>query len=194
MSKQRSHLAFVVIASLLLAGCPGIVPGSRPYQAGSPLEAEHLKQANFKIFPDDVRADPTKFKETMIAWAGVVTNAEIKKEGGSYLIIFSLEHHYFDWIEDDSIQKAIFFLSPRGEGAFKTYWSVPLSKDYEELKRQVSAGTLLITFGYPVKVDGGTIYIRPDYVRPYERALYSTDALDYGRPGSPVKVLKTPMH
>lgn len=130
----------------------------------------------------------------MIAWAGVVTNAEIKKDDSGYLIIFSLEHHYFDWIEDDSIQKAIFFLSPRGEGNFKTYWNMPPSTDYDELKRRVATGTLLITYGYPVKVDGGTIYIHPDYVRPYDQSLYTTDALDYGRPGTTVKLLNTPMH
>ncbi len=96
----------------------------------------------------------------MVAWAGIVTHANIEKESDAYLITFSLEHHYFDWIEDDSIQKAIFFLSPRGEGRFETYWSMPLSTDH---------------------------------VRSYEQSLYTTTALEYGRPGEPVRMLSTPM-
>ena len=185
--------ALLVAASLGLAACPGAVPGSRPYQAASPAEAQRIKQADFHTFPDDVRQSPEKFTSTLVAWAGVITNADIKKGSDGYLIIFSLEHHYFDWIEDDSIQKAIFFLSPRGEGKFATYWSMPLSTEYDELKRRVAPGSLLITYGYPVKVEDGVVYVRPDYVRPYEQSLYTTTALEYGRPGEPVKVLSTPM-
>lgn len=192
-AKLRVRLALVVMGSLALAGCPGVVPGSRPYQPASPLEAAHLEQADFSLFPEDVRADPAKSKDKMIAWAGVITSAEITKDDSGYLIIFSLEHHYFDWVEDDSIQRAIFFLSPRGEGAFKTYWRMPPSTDYAELKRQVATGTLLITYGYPVKIVGATIYIHPDYVRPFARPLYTTTALDYRRPGSPVARLSVPL-
>lgn len=169
------------------------MPGSRPYQPASPLEAEHLRKADFRVFPDDVRTALEKNKDKMVGWAGIVTDSQIEKNDKEYLIIFTLEHHYFDWIEDDSIQRAKFFLSPRGEGVFKTYWSMPLSFDYEQLKGLVAPGTLLITFGYPVKVEDRIIYLRPDYVRPYARVLYNTDALDYGRPGTPAKILRTPL-
>ena len=129
----------------------------------------------------------------MIAWAGIVTDTEITKYDTSYVVVFSLEHHYFDWIEDRSVQKAIFFPSPTGEGSFKTYWAMPLSMDYDALRRQTMPGTLLIIYGHPAKVEDGTVYIIPDYIRPFAQSLYATDVLSYGRPGTPVTRLRTPI-
>lgn len=196
MSQRWFRFALTAGLCALLGGCPGIVPGSQPYQPASDLEETHMKAADYTIFPDDIRKNPASYKDKEIAWVGIVKDAKINKLPTGYQIIFTLEHRYFDWIEDDSIQRARFFVSPRGEGAFMTYWDMPLTADYAMLQQTTAPGSLLVVYGHPAKnaVIDGVVYINPDYVRPYERSWYADDVMDYGRPGSPVKILRVPMH
>ncbi|MFC2071362.1 hypothetical protein ACFLUU_01405 [Chloroflexota bacterium] len=84
-------------------------------------------KADRNIYPDDVRNDLANYKFSTIAWSGIVKQAEVLKVEGGTVFYFTLEHHYFDWIEDFGIQRETLFLSPRGEGLFMTSWG--LAKD-----------------------------------------------------------------
>ena len=93
------RIALVALTTAILAGCAGggVTASSNLYQGGSPIEADTFKQADRNIFPDDVRANPANFQNRMIAWVGIVKNVEIVKASSNYEIMFTLEHHYFDW-------------------------------------------------------------------------------------------------
>jgi len=86
---------------------------------GSAGEKETFSQARHDVFPDDVRASPGEYKSTVILWSSIVRSVDVTGAG----VTITFEHHYWDFIEDFSIQKAIAFLSPRGEGLFVATFS-----------------------------------------------------------------------
>ena len=196
MTRKYLGLAAVAVLSALLGGCPGIIaPGSQPYRPASDLEAQQRQAADFNIFPDDIRRDAERYRGRTVAWAGIIRASKITKEPQGYRMDFTLEHRYFDWIEDDSIQRARFFVSPRGEGKFTTSWSMPPTTDEKALADAAAPGGLLVVYGRiaATAVKDGVIQIDADYLRPYPSWWYADDVMDYSRPGSPVKILRVPM-
>lgn len=182
--------AIVGAAGLLLLLMAG-APGSRDYRPYSPKEEKSYARAKRDVFPDDVERDPSAYKDVLVAWPGVITSFEVEEKPDTLVIHFKVEHRYFDWIEDKSIQKEVYFLSPRGEGTFSCDWPMP-----REARDQVTAhihdGDMLIVYGHPLHgVDG--LVLKAEYVRLVEAKWYSDEVLDYGRPGTPSKILKTPL-
>jgi len=111
---RRVLPAGILAVSLLslLTACPA--PHTRSYQPVSSWEKQALDRANRNVFPDDIRSDLTRYRNTLIAWPGVVLGTEFVEQQDKIEIQFVLEHHYYDWLEDFSIQREKIFLSPRG--------------------------------------------------------------------------------
>ena len=64
-----------IAVSLVLVGCAtffGPKMGSRDYTPHSDQERVEFEKADRNIYPDDIRQDITKFKNTAIAWAGII--------------------------------------------------------------------------------------------------------------------------
>ena len=121
---QRIVLLLLVTVSIfLLCGCPGTMPGSRQYQPLPEWEAKFFAQARRDIFPQDVRQDPQHFKSTLVVWTGIIKSIEHVQYNSSPFVQFTVEHHYFDWVEDFGLQPERFFVSPYGEGYFEAFWS-----------------------------------------------------------------------
>src|SRR5439155_1612311 len=104
----------MLAAATLGAGCP--VASSIRYTGASDAERKLLTQADRRVFPDDVRKDVDRFKKVTVAWTGIIRAIRPGPAPGTSEL--DIEHHYWDWIEDHSIQKAKAFLSQRGEGSF----------------------------------------------------------------------------
>jgi hypothetical protein len=104
-------LTFLLV---LLGGCT--LPHTRTYQPVSPWEKQVFTRANRNVFPDDIRNDLFRSHDALVAWPGVVLASEFVDHEDGIEIQFLLEHHYYHWIEDFSIQRERVFLSPRGEG------------------------------------------------------------------------------
>jgi hypothetical protein len=138
----------VILLGFTALGCPGLVPGSRMYKPVSDREAAVLARATRDIYPDDVRGDPQRYSKTLVAWAGILRSYEASKEHDATVLRFDIEHRYFDWIEDFGLQRERLFLSPRGEGAFRAAWSMPLDA-LGSVPQRVHEGDLLIVYGYP---------------------------------------------
>jgi len=154
-------------------------------------EARFFAQAKRDLFPNDVRQHPGGFTNTLVVWAGVITNIEIFNDGSSRVARFTADHHYFDWIEDISIQWERFFLSPRGEGAFAAAWRAE-SPDDQKFVGQFAVGDMLIAYGYPSLIRSNVVGLYPTQnLRAIKPQWYRTDILDYGRPGEPSRILKT---
>lgn len=143
-----------------LAGCAGLIPGSRHYVAVSPREAAVLNGAALDVFPDDVRRDPTRYTKTLVAWAGIVRSYEMRTEDGSLVIRFDVEHRYFDWIEDSGVQLERYFLSPRGEGMFRAAWAMPLEMR-DTIAKQLHTGDMLVVYGIPSEVRNDVVALYP---------------------------------
>jgi len=174
-------LSFLIV----LAGCPA---HTRKYEPVSPAEQRALERANLDVFPDDVRKALRDHYGTVVAWPGVVVSSDPVEDGGRLDVDFVLEHHYYDWLEDFGAQREKIFLSPRGEGRFRTSWSM---RDTQAVRRVMRPGTLLLVYGHPDGIaSDGTLYVKATYIRAIESQWYRTDKLDYGRPGQPVTILK----
>jgi hypothetical protein len=193
MRMYRTSLLALLLAgvAVLTSGCPGVVPGSRPYRPLPQWEAKFFPQARRDIFPNEVRRKPDGFTNTLVVWTGVITNIAFFNDERSRVVRFTADHHYFDWIEDMSIQRERFFLSPRGEGAFAAAWRAE-SPEEQKFVAQFAVGDMLIAYGYPSLIRSNVVALYPTQnIRPIKPQWYRTDILDYGRPGEPRKILKT---
>jgi hypothetical protein len=134
--------------------------GSRSYQPISDWEKREFDKANRYIYPDDVRSDITKYQSTTIAWTGIVKDTEVIQTSEGPDIIYLMEHHYYDWIDDINPQKQFIWLSPRGEGLFQTRWGLKKETTQSEIEEMTKLGDLQIVYGKPQAVnDDGVIII-----------------------------------
>ena len=194
MSTHRTILMPLVLAGVaaLTTGCPGLAPGSRAYRPLPQWETKFAAQARRDVFPNDVRERPDGFTNTLVAWTGVITNIQHFADPPPGMVRFYAVHHYFDWIEDFSIQRERFFLSPRGEGAFAIQWFIAPTPDAQKFVDQFAVGDMLVAYGYPTVIRSNYIALDPAMnLRAIKPEWYRTDILDYGRPGEPSRTLKT---
>jgi hypothetical protein len=180
-----------VVASLLclLSGC---FPHTRAYQPVSSWEKQVFDRADRNIFPDDVNKSLADYENAVVAWPGIILENKFVEHSDQIEIQFVLEHHYYDWLEDFSVQREKIFLSPRGEGLFRTSWFIKKESNIEEMKKFSSAGNLIIVYGTPTQVDDDkSILLKCIYMRGIDKQWYRTDMLDYGRPGQTVKMIRS---
>jgi hypothetical protein len=181
--------AFVVLSCLACIGCP-IGPYTRGYKPISEWEKTAFTKANRQIYPNDVRGDFAAFDSARVAWPGIVLKAEPKNRDSVIEIHFVIQHHYYDWLEDFSIQQERIFLSPRGEGVFETTWWVQPTADTSVITQSV--GNMVIVYGIPASIRDSIIVLNAYYIREIERKWFATDIFDYGRPGDSMRILRVP--
>lgn len=185
-----NRLAVIIFLALSLTACNS--PGSHPYQPRPKWESGFFKDARRDVFPDDVRQSLNRYKQTLVAWPGIIKSIKYRIENNSRVATITAEHHYFDWIEDRGAQREIFFLSPRGEGEFVVAWGEYTEEDITFLK-QFAVGDMLIAYGQPSEIRDKAIGLHPLMnIRSIKPMWFRTDVLDYGRPGGPVRTLRTP--
>jgi hypothetical protein len=69
------------------------------------------------------------------------------------------------------------------------------TEEEEQFIQQFAIGDMIIAYGYPSMIKDELIGIYPaQNIRPIKAKWYRTDVLDYGRPGEPSKILKTPFN
>jgi hypothetical protein len=191
------RLSFVSLLSLLLATalCACWAPQSKPYAPRNPDERAIFEKVRRDVFPDDVRAAPSEHRSDIVLWTGIIQEvhpADVSGEPGVEVLI---EHHYWDFVEDYSVQSAIAFLSPRGEGKFRASFrgASPGGK--------FAAGNMALVYGTPQRLaeDGKTVILRGAGMTALPPPLYATDVWDYGRAyatkgdQSDLRVLRVPM-
>jgi len=184
VGRRLSRCLTIFAALALLAGCP-VGPYSKAYQGDSEAEQQIFAQARRDVYPDDVRKAPADYRKVTLAWPGIIVSAEVDEDRPQYWTIV-VEHHYWDWIEDHSIQKARAFLSPRGEGRFVCHTE----------RRAMLASDLVgaMTVSY-VRVLGmqDQMLHAACIMHFFPRDWYATDVMEYGRDGQGLKVLRVPM-
>ena len=189
----RSSLCALLLTGIIIltSGCPGIVPGSRPYQPLPKWEAKFSETARRDVFPNDVRQNSDGFTNILVVWTGIITNIHYLEDRPPRLVQITAVHHYFDWVEDFGIQRERFFLSPRGEGAFAVRW-IAQTPDDQKFVDQFAVGDMLVAYGYPTVIRSNFIGLEPtENLRAIKPQWYRTDILDYGRLGESCRILKT---
>ena len=178
---MRKILLILFSFSFLLIGCI-VAPYTRQYQPISEWESQEFNRANLNIYPNDVRKESNKYSDSTIAWVGIIKDSKIKTDENGVEIELLLEHHYYSWIEDFSIQQEKMFLSPKGEGFFRTSWFLKKDTNLEQLKASSEMDDLAIVYGNPEKLlEDSTIIIKSTYIRNIGKKWYRTDMMDYGR-------------
>lgn len=191
---MRTRLGIVLLgAALVCAGCA--FPYSRPYAPTSTSESQLFPRASRRILPDDVRADLPRHQSQIVLWTGIIKAVHPTTVDGHAGTEILFEHHYWDFIEDHSIQRAIAFLSPRGEGMFTVSFAEGEANPGIEIER------MGVVYATPERLapDGKTIVLRGHHLLTLRRELYATDIWDYGRDfllkgdKSDFKALRVPM-
>jgi hypothetical protein len=174
------RLTLLLLVALVVAGC------TSAYRPISTLESDALSRSKRDVFPEDFRNLKVPLGSVEVAWAGVIRDSKVSDAGDHYAVEFEIQHHYFDWIQDN----LRFHLSPRGEGLLRTKWALFKSLKPETVANEVRAGRMIVIYGVPESVTSGALVMRASYLRTFSPEVFRTNTMDYGRPGSPVKVLK----
>jgi hypothetical protein len=183
---MKQHGVKALLATMALVLFPLLIGCTGDYRPASSWEKREFEKADRNIHPNDVRSDPDRYVSTVIAWPGIITSTDVFERPDATVATFVLEHHYFDWLDDSSAQKAHFFLSMQGEGRFRTTWTFRAGLSTAEVLKIAEEAKLLIVYGKPAHIVDGTVIVEASYVRGIKNELYQTN-WDYGRPDSPTK-------
>ncbi|HEX8298014.1 MAG TPA: hypothetical protein VF594_02545 [Rubricoccaceae bacterium] len=171
----------LVLVALTLSGCSGVFPGSRPYQ---PLdwEAAALAGSLKTAMPSDVVTDPAQYQGRLIHWVGVVDTFSVEAVGDSVFTRIEFEQHYYDYIEDFSIQDETMFVSPLGGGRF-VYADARAGASVDSLRQSLSmgaaSGNLGFVYGTLQAVRSGLPILTNGRIRFVPDRLFSTAIFRY---------------
>jgi len=167
----------------VVAGCLG--PYTAQYSGRSDGEKKLLAEARRDVYPEDVRKSPDTFRKATLAWPGIVISAR-PDPNDALMSEVVIEHHYWDWKEDHSIQKAKAFMSPRGEGEFVCHAERRAVPPVDLRK------AMAVAYVRPLGITDERLraactvqFFPPDW--------YATDVMDYGRGGQGFRLLRVPM-
>jgi hypothetical protein len=177
---------------VLLAGCSA---ANLPYSPQSDPDGIEFANDSLDVYPDDVRQDPSQYRHTPVAWAGIIRQSDAEEFGDGLIRIHTtFDHHYYDWEHNSGSDLPTYDLSPRGEGQFKMEWIVQkIDPDAgaTDAQKYAAPGKMAIVYGVPEGVDAdGVVKLRYRYLRMIDAGQYSTGEFDYGRFGQPVVYLK----
>ena len=181
--------SYFLLFTLLSISC--IAPHTTMYHPVSEMESLSYQKSDRKIYPNDVRVNLKAYKEKMVAWPGVIKAGHLVYSDSTPQIHLVVQHHYYDWLEDYSIQREIFFLSPRGEGKITTNWPLKRAFDSVTINKAMAPGNMVIIYGFPYDiVDDSIIVVKSTYIRGIDKQWFRTDIMDYSREGEPFRLLK----
>lgn len=178
----------VAAVCTISTGCPGA--GSGGYEPASELEAKVLARASRDVRMADVGR--TEAAGTVV-WAGIVRTVRAEDtDSGRPVLELEVEHRHFDWVADAGLQPERYFLSPLGEGNFRTRWQLPRVVSAAEVLANMTPKDMVVVYGHPRVVDaGGVEMATTEYIRLIPAKLWRDDVFEYG-PGLETRHLRTP--
>ena len=167
---------------ILLSSCLS----SRLYKPASDRENSFYIKINKSIWPDDVRYNINNYKNELVGWVGIVEQYRIERNIENIIVHFSLNHHYYDWIEDYGYSRGPILLSTIGEGIIlgKYILSPELTDDQLNEMTKDFLGECIIIYGYPNKImENGEILLDMEYTRTIPKKYVDPNWREYGRQG-----------
>lgn len=168
-----SIFLFTCSIFLFISGCV------RNYSPQSPWENREFENSDFTIHPNDIRFNVSLWKDFQLAWAGIIQESEFYETETSYEVILLMEHHYFDWKEENFEPDQMYYLSAFGQGLFQTNWNLKKSADLEYFKTRFAVGNLAIVYALPDTVIDEVVLVRSRYIRIIDRKNFRADQSDY---------------
>jgi hypothetical protein len=166
-----------------------------PYQPASTPEKIEFCYDRLDVYPDDIRKDLNAHTNVPVAWTGIILSTDAYEENTGDKIVADtvFEHHYFDWVQDGHGRGVKLSVSLRGEGLFRTSWHMnktEIESSAANAEKFAAKGKLAIIYGMPESIDAnGTVVLKYRYLRILDQAHFTTNDLDYGRMGDPIRVL-----
>lgn len=158
-------------------------PSSAPYKPIVPGEDEALKNADKSILPFDVKRDSQSYGNKLVVWTGIVEKMDIYTKDNETIVDTYLQHRYYDFIEDFSIQQEKMFVSPFGEGEFilreKFDKKIPIEELKSELPKDVFKECFLIIYGKVGKIEKGIPLLEYENFRIVFPENYATNIFSY---------------
>lgn len=173
MKKTALHSVILLMTIIYLTGC---VVGYKPQ---TEWEQREFKNADFNIYPDNVRSDLAKYKNTEVAWAGIIEESEFYEQENTYQVLLLMEHHYFDWKVDKMGSPQLYYPSAEGEGMFQTTWYLKKDADLDYFIDRFGAGNLAIVYAKPDTVIDDVVLVNADYIRIIDKEHFLTDQIYY---------------
>jgi len=158
--------------------------GSRQYQPLSELEKNFYQRIDKSIWPDDIRKDIEKYRNSDVGWVGVIEKYMTDFNNSEYNVIgFYVKHHFYDWIENVNPQNTLINLSSKGEGYFICYYLFKKEIDPKQIVKDFT-GDIIINYGSPIRVsEDGVIEMTNDYIRIIDKKYVNPNWMNYGRDG-----------
>jgi hypothetical protein len=171
---SRPRAVALLVAWLGLAACGGShnYNHARSYE---PLRAERGHHERGQVVPyEDVKRDPNGFKDTEIAWFGVVRGLEELPDGKARLALELRAHQARHQCAERSESSCRLTIAERDLGPFSV--DVALAADEKSGRDRVWVGSLLKIYGRPTGDydDRGGPILAVDYYRHWPRGTYVT--------------------
>jgi len=187
VDKMERKLNFIFLISLLAtllltSSCV------RHYTPQSSWEREEYLKSNFKVHPQDIRQDLKRWRSVPIAWVGVIQETEFYETEDRYEVVLLMEHHYFDWKEENFDPNKMYYPSSGGEGLFQTNWYLKKSADLTYFQNRFAPENLAIVYARPDTVINEVVLVECRYLRIIEHQNFRLDQSDY----IPAEVLTRP--
>ena len=179
-----SIILLLTLSSCLQNNNPNIgLASSARYKPINPGEDEALKKADKSILPQDVKNAKQSFDNISVVWTGIVEKMEIYKTKDETIVDIYLQHRYYDFIEDFSIQQEKMFVSPFGEGKFilrkQMNPQIPIEELKAELPKAVFKECFLITYGKIGKPEKDIPILEYENMRIVFPENYATNIFSY---------------
>jgi len=169
---------FQLLLVFALVGC-GARAGDYPFHPRDADEERAFAAARKDILPTDVRADPAKYRETLLLWSGVVIASAVREQAGQKVLLALFEHHYWDGMIYRDPHGHMAYVSPRGEGMFQCVSPAENLRLGEEV---LPLANLAAVYGVPTAVnEQGVVMMRCTLIRTGEHDASTTSRWDYGR-------------
>ena len=155
--KYLGILLFIVV----LSSCAS----SRPYRPEDEIESSFYTHINKNIWPDDIRDNGIEnYCDDLVGWVGIANEYNVENN----VVLFTMTHHYYDWIEDTGYIVGPYLLSPDGEGYIMGEYVLRPDITQDRMNEFVKdfIGDCIVIYGYPKEIlDNGTIVIDTEYAR-----------------------------
>ena len=132
--------------------------------------------------PSDVLANSERYEGELIHWVGIVDTFSVWTNGDSVFTEIRFEQHYYDYIEDFSIQTETMFVSPLGGGDFlygHELAGVPADSVRQMLSVTAKPGDLGFAYGTFREIRNGLPYLDAVRVRFIPEKYFSTAIFKY---------------
>jgi hypothetical protein len=147
-------------------------------------EDECLKKADKSILPYDVRNDFKSTENKSVIWTGIVDTVIYSKPVDTVMLVdVYLQHRYYDFIEDFSVQQEKMFVSPFGEGKYVFRKAIVGNQPFEEIKRGLEKSIfkecLIFSYGVVAFLRDSTPCLNAENIRIVFPENYATNIFSY---------------